>query len=62
MIPAKCTNQIDNLIHLPEWHAAHQLVEFVEVRLYLLVIIRAAPESTTGWKGLSIRMGAFPAP
>lgn len=40
MITAELTDRIDDLIHLPEWHAIHLTVQFFEVRLYLLVVVR----------------------
>ena len=39
MIMAEFTDWIDNLIHLPQGHSVHLLVELVEVRLYLLIVI-----------------------
>lgn len=39
MVTAQHTDRIEDLIHLPEWHAIHLTVQFFEVRLYLLVIV-----------------------
>ena len=39
MIPAELADRVSNAIHLPERHSIHLLVELVEVRLYLLVIV-----------------------
>ena len=39
MIPAELTDRIDDVIHLPQGHSVHLLVELIEVRLYLLVVI-----------------------
>ena len=39
MVTAQLTERIEDLIHLPEWHAIHLTVQFFEVRLYLLVIV-----------------------
>ena len=41
MIPAEFTDWIDNLVHLPQGHSVHLLVELVEVRFYLLVVVWA---------------------
>ena len=41
MIPAEFTNWVDDLIHLPQGHSVHLLVELVEVRFYLLVVVWA---------------------
>ena len=39
IIPAEPAHRVDDFIHLPKLHAIHQAVEFVEVILYLLVIV-----------------------
>lgn len=39
MVTAQHTDRIDDLIHLPQGHSVHLPVEFIEVRLYLLVIV-----------------------
>ena len=39
MIPAEFTDWVDNLIHLPERHSVHLLVELIEVRAVLFVIV-----------------------
>ena len=39
MIPAEFADRVDDLIHLPQGHSVHLPVEFIEVRLYLLVIV-----------------------
>ena len=39
MIPAQLTDRIDNFVHLPERHSVHLLVELMEVRTDLLVIV-----------------------
>ena len=40
MIPAEFANRVDDLIHLPQGHAVHLPVEFVEVFFDLLVMVR----------------------
>jgi len=39
MIPAEFAYGINDLIHLPELHPVHLLVELIEVRTDLLVVI-----------------------
>ena len=39
MIAAESANRIDDLIHLPQRHAIHLLVELMEVRSYLLIVV-----------------------
>ena len=39
MITAEGTDRIDNLIHLPERHPIHLLVQLIEVCFNLLVVI-----------------------
>ena len=39
MIPAEPAYRVDDPIHLPQLHAVHQAIEFIEVLIYLLVII-----------------------
>lgn len=39
MIPAQLINRIDDLIHLPQGHPIHLLVEFVEACPNLLIVI-----------------------
>ena len=39
MIPAKLADRIDDLIHPPQRYSVHLLVEFVEVRTDLLVVV-----------------------
>ena len=41
MIPTELTDWVDNPIHLPERHSIHLLVELVEVRTDLFVVIGA---------------------
>ena len=40
MICTQLTDRVDDLIHLPEGHAVHLPVEFVEVFFDLLIIVR----------------------
>ena len=40
VIPAEFADWVDDSIHLPERHSIHLLVQFVEVRTDLFVIIR----------------------
>lgn len=42
VISTEPTYWVDNPIHIPPFHDVHQAVEFVEVRLYLFVIVRIA--------------------
>ena len=39
MIPAEPTDRINDAVHLPERHPIHLLVELIEVRTDLLVVI-----------------------
>lgn len=39
MFPAEGADRVDNTIHVPERHAIHLLVELVEVRADLFVVI-----------------------
>ena len=39
MIPAEFADRIDDVIHLPERHSVHLLVELMEVRTDLFVIV-----------------------
>ena len=39
MIPAEPANRIDDLIHLPQRHAIHLLVELVEICTDLLIVV-----------------------
>ena len=39
MVAAEPANRIDDLIHLSQWYPIHLPVQFLEIRLYLLVII-----------------------
>lgn len=38
MVTAEGADWIHDLIHLPEWHAIHQLVQFMEVLLDLVIV------------------------
>ena len=40
MIPAELTDRINNLVHLPQFHAIHQLVKFIEI-VFDLGIVKA---------------------
>jgi hypothetical protein len=40
VIPAEFADWIDDLIHFPQGHSVHLLVEFIEVCLDLFVVIR----------------------
>ena len=40
MVTAQLADRIDDLVHLPERHPIHQLIQFVEVRFYRPVIHR----------------------
>jgi len=33
MVPAQCTHRVDDPVHVPQFHAVHLSVEFVEVLL-----------------------------
>ena len=39
MIPAEIAHQVNDLIHLPEQHSVHLLVELIEVLTDLLIVI-----------------------
>jgi len=39
MIPAEFTDRVDDLVHLPERHSVHLLVELVEICADQLVVI-----------------------
>ena len=41
VIPAELADRIYNVVHLPQWHPVHLLVELVEVCADLLVVIWA---------------------
>ena len=43
MIPAQLTYRTDNLIHLPQGHSVHLLVQFIEVCLYLFAVSVYSP-------------------
>ena len=40
MIPTQLTDRIYNVVHLPERHPVHLLIQIIEISLYLLVVIR----------------------
>ena len=40
MIPAELTDRINNLVQLPQFHAIHQLVKFIEI-VFALGIVKA---------------------
>ena len=39
MIAAESANRVDDLIHFPQRHAIHLLVELMEVRSYPLIVV-----------------------
>lgn len=40
IIPAEFADRVDDLIHLPERHSVHQLVELMEVMFELVIVHR----------------------
>ena len=41
VIPAELTARINDLIHIPDCHSVHLLIEFVKIRFDFIVVIGA---------------------
>ena len=39
MIPAQPAHRIDDVVHLPERHSVHLLVELIEVRTDMFIVV-----------------------
>ena len=46
VIPTELADRIDNLVHIPEWHTVHLLIQLLKICLYLIAYKARKPDSS----------------